>query len=268
MPNRATTKLLRSLFKLAIAAVLLFSSGMPVNAEEMDIGHLETANDTGINWLNFHCNRNGGSLSCDVFQTLIAHKVEPDQREKEISKKLSGNVVEEFKKAFGTTCDNLGKIQPLVNKSVETGIGQDGRKLNPNQAREAKIFLDSMAAACEHTNITAIRRFVEIGVDKDIHTCRVINSHSHMDFSLDPAAQVWISREGPTPSCGTVSVGTLEKDKGSAFWLYTEKVVRANPSGSLPNGLSCSNFHDRTMHYTWRAADNFVECTHIENGMN
>ncbi len=39
-------------------------------------------------------------------------------------------------------------------------------------------------------------------------------------------------------------------------------------NGMLPNGLSCNEFPDTTLHYTWRAALNYSECTIIENGMN
>jgi hypothetical protein len=80
---------------------------------------------------------------------------------------------------------------------------------------------------------------------------------------------MWLSREGPIGPCGSASIATLEKDKkaSSLYWLYTEKTLRMNPDGLLINGLSCSQFPDRVMQYTWRAADNFYECTHIENSM-
>jgi len=41
------------------------------NSQEIRIGHLETADDIGINWLFFHCNQAGNTLKCSIFQTLI-----------------------------------------------------------------------------------------------------------------------------------------------------------------------------------------------------
>jgi hypothetical protein len=196
------------------------------------------------------------------------HKVEPADREKEINKKMAGDPVEEFKRTFAEPCKNIDQLLDLVRKSVATGVGQDGRKLNPRQAQETELFIESMADTCKNNNQDTVKHFVEIGVDKDLQTCRVVNNYSHINFSFDPTTQMWLSKEGPTGPCGSISVATLERDKKSPFWLYTEKVIWTNPAGSLPNGLSCSQFHDRTLHYTWRAANNFSECTHIENGMN
>ena len=44
-------------------------------AEEVRIGHLETKDDTGINWLYFRCEKpTATQMRCDVFQTLIYKK--------------------------------------------------------------------------------------------------------------------------------------------------------------------------------------------------
>jgi hypothetical protein len=175
-----------------VTAALLFhlAFGAAGSAEELNIGHLETGDDTGINWLNFHCNQNSGSLTCDVFQTLIMHKVEPAEREKEINKKMAGDVVQEFKRAFADPCKNIDQLLELVRKSVATGVGRDGRNLNPRQAQEAKLFFESMADTCKNSNQGTIKHFIEIGVDKDIHTCRVINNYSPMKFSFDTTTQM------------------------------------------------------------------------------
>jgi hypothetical protein len=251
------------------AFLLLVISAAIGNAQELAIGHLETSDDTGINWLNFNCNQNASRLSCEVFQTLIMHKVEGSNRDSEVQKQMTGNVVQDFQNAFGETCKNIDQLTEMIRKTVETGIGMDGRKVNREQALDGKAYFDNLADACRHTDLKTVRKFVETNIDKDVHTCRVVNSHSHIDFSYEPSTKTWVSNEGPSGVCGSITAGILEKDPKSKsnFWLYTEKVIRTIPGGILSNGLSCSNFPDRTMHYTWRAASNFLQCTYIENAM-
>jgi hypothetical protein len=238
------------------------------NAQELAIGHLETQDDIGINWLNFHCDQNGNRLSCDVYQTLIMHKVEASDREAKIREQMTPNVIQDFQKAFGEACKNVDQLSAIIEKTIQTGIGQDGRKVNRDQALDARSYFDSLADACKHTDAKTIQKFIETMTDKDIHTCREVDSFSHIDFSYEPTTKTWVSNEGPSGVCGTITAGILEKDHNLNFWLYTEKVIRTIPGGSLLNGLSCSKFPDRTMHYTWRATSNFVQCTYLENAMN
>ena len=63
--------------KAVLFSVYLLLTAFGANAQELRIGHLETADDTGINWLFYHCNQNGQVLKCDVFQTLIFKNMEP-----------------------------------------------------------------------------------------------------------------------------------------------------------------------------------------------
>src|SRR5690349_14944166 len=67
-------KLLASCFVLLAALVV---PGV-VSSQEIQIGHLETPDDTGgINWLFFHCNQARQTLKCTVFQTLILTTLKP-----------------------------------------------------------------------------------------------------------------------------------------------------------------------------------------------
>jgi len=251
---------------IVIALALIFSMSRLSDAQELRIGHLETKDDIGINWLNFHCNQSGGNLTCDVFQTLIMHKVEAKDRETKIQEKIVNN--DDFQKNFGEICKHIDELISIGQNSLRTGRGADGSTINVRAAQEGLLNFNAIAAACKNPNSKTIRNFVELSVDHDIHTCRVINNYSRMTFSWDTATGMWLSKEGPIGPCGSVSIATLEKDKNAPlFWLYTEKTLWMNPDGQLINGLSCSQMRDRVMHYTWRAADNFYECTHIENSM-
>lgn len=63
--------------KLLLFALGILLAPLGAMSQELRIGHLETANDTGINWLFFHCNQGGSTLNCSVFQTLIFTNMEP-----------------------------------------------------------------------------------------------------------------------------------------------------------------------------------------------
>src|SRR5258705_2676811 len=84
---------------VVIAALML--SGVAV-AEEVRIGHLETKDDSGINWLYFRCEKPAATqMRCDVFQTLI-YKTKSDAKIKaELKQQASMDLLAEFNKNFG-----------------------------------------------------------------------------------------------------------------------------------------------------------------------
>jgi hypothetical protein len=255
------------LLKIAACALLLFCTGVVGHAQELEIGPLESNNDTGIKWLNFWCRQQGNTLGCDVFQTLIMHKVEPADWQEEVDKKITSDAETDFRNNFGSACKNIDQILSKITKTAETGVGPDGRKVNPRQAQDGKVYLDALAQVCKNTNRKTIRHFIEVMTDKDVRTCQVSNSYAHMSFNYDFPTQMWVSREGPQGPCGFIIVATLEKDKQNpSFWAYTERKLYTNPSANFePLGPACSQFHDRTAHYTWQAADNFEDCTYLTN---
>jgi len=107
-----------------------------------------------------------------------------------------------------------------------------------------------------------------IFVDPKSSTCSVVNDYSESKFSYGEAIQAWTSKEGPTGTCGRVSVGTLAHDPSERrFWIYTERKFNTNPDGMF-NGVPCRKFPDETLNYTWKAAANRVSCSVIRNLMN
>src|SRR5258708_39722653 len=63
--------------KSYLVALSVLLASFAAQSQEVRIGHLETANDTGINWLFFHCSQAGSALRCAVFQTLMITNQEP-----------------------------------------------------------------------------------------------------------------------------------------------------------------------------------------------
>jgi hypothetical protein len=60
------------------------------SAEEVRIGHLETNDDTGINWVYFNCQKStSAQMQCDILQTLIMKKQTDAEIDTEL-KELNG----------------------------------------------------------------------------------------------------------------------------------------------------------------------------------
>jgi hypothetical protein len=71
-------------------------------AEEIRIGHLETKDDTGINWLYFRCEKStAAQMRCDVFQTLIMKKKSDSEIDAELKREAATDLLAEFNKNSG-----------------------------------------------------------------------------------------------------------------------------------------------------------------------
>lgn len=151
---------------------------------------------------------------------------------------------------------------------VEATLRALGREVNPRQAAEGAKMFDAMAEACRNTTKDTVRHFLEVMVDQKIATCTVLDDYSHMRFSWNGQTNAWVSQEGPGGPCGRISIATFERDGSTPFWKYTEKKITTKPDGLIVGLGSCQQFPDYTLNYTWRAAQNFAECTYVENAMN
>lgn len=59
------------LFLLSLTLGILVFDFSAVLAEEIDVGHLETSDDVGVNWAHWSCERTRSQLHCHIFTTLI-----------------------------------------------------------------------------------------------------------------------------------------------------------------------------------------------------
>jgi hypothetical protein len=228
----------------------------------------------------FHCQQNAQVLECDVFQTLIRHGLSPEKRAEYINQEMQDDPVGRF--ADKQRCEGVAVGKKVAEDAVKTGRGADGRPVTIGQAKDLLLLMSSMDDACHNPTLDKARRFFEEMADQKMRTCKVFNDYSHSRFTLNPSTQSWVFNSGPSGPCGTVIVGTLEHDRNvsssvsaqatavgmGGFWLYTERHIFTNRNGMLPNGLSCNEFPDSTLHYTWRAALDYSEYTIIEDGMN
>ena len=61
----------RSCFLLSLTLGLLLLNCKTSLAEDIEVGHLETADDNGLNWAFWACSRVGNQLHCHILQTLM-----------------------------------------------------------------------------------------------------------------------------------------------------------------------------------------------------
>jgi hypothetical protein len=244
-------------------------------AQSVDVGHLETKDDTGLNWLFLHCQRDGSVMDCDVFQTLFVHTLAPENRSEKIAKQMKGDkgdAVQEFIKSGGFgMCKDTAQMRNGLNQALKNGKQIDGKPISPKALKFIQNYLpvaSSIEEACHNPNLDSIRHMFEVQADRDQVSCKLYNTYSHLTFKWNPQTESWVSREGPGGDCGLVTIGTLQHDKGelvSAFWTYTEHRVITNPGGQAL-AASCSQLSDRTLNYTWRMDQTVEDCKYIESG--
>ncbi|SIO24790.1 hypothetical protein SAMN05443247_03127 [Bradyrhizobium erythrophlei] len=254
-------RLALSLRGIVFAAMLVLSYGAAF-AEEVRIGHLETKDDTGINWLYFRCEKLAATqMRCDVFQTLIMKKKSETEIDTELKRQAATDPLAEFNKGFGDSCksfvENEGKIK--------AGIGIDGKPFSPRTEGAGLAAVKAVIEVCKAPTQERASRFFKLMLDQDRRSCKVHNDHSQITFNLDLQTNSWISREGPTGPCGTFVLGALTQDPKNHFWSYVEKTLRTNPKGVLPTGQSCSLYPEHTLNYSWHTADTMEGCEFIES---
>jgi hypothetical protein len=228
------------------AAVSIALSTVPSQAEELQIGHLETADDSGsdgsqvANWLFLHCDHQKSKLYCDAFQTLIYHEISQAAREAEIAKMSQGDVVGDIKDTFKGGCGPLDQALAAAAK----GKTVDGRQLHQEGAQDTINSIRIMATACHNPSPANINAITAMLVDHEIKTCKVHQAHSQMEFTWDQTQTAWLLQQGPEAQCRTVTTGVLKKDPVSGFWDYTETQTHDDVM-ILGKNVSCKKF-DRT----------------------
>lgn len=262
---------MRELLLSALPGVVLtLLSSVARSAEPLEIGHLETADDVGISWQYWSCMKTGETLRCDITQTLINHEIDPSQRDVELKKKLAAETPETFRREMADVCKNSEAMQKVINEKLAAGKRPDGSPFTRQEAADIRSNFAALAATCNNPTAENIRRMVEQQVGQSTRTCVVTNVHDQDTLHWNAVLKEWESRTPETGPCGSITETRLHRDESTAgFWLMEERHLFKRPKGVLFNGASCSALPaDKTYHFTWRAAENAVECTYIKNSMN
>jgi hypothetical protein len=257
---------MRNMVKISALTTVFLGTLAPVLAEEVRIGHLETNDDTGINWLYFKCDQStAAQMRCDIFQTLIMKKKSHAEIDAELQRQAATDPLVEFSKNFGEACKPLLENAAKVQQAIKSGIGVDGKPINKRVVLSGWSMMKAMIEVCKKPTSESAGQFFKLMAEHDRRSCKVHNDHSQSVFAWSPQTNSWTSQEGPTGPCGTFVLGTLTQEPQSHFWHYVEKTLRTNPNGVLPNGQSCELFPEHTMNYTWQTTTTLEGCDFIES---
>jgi hypothetical protein len=106
--------------------------------QPLEIGHLETADDSGISWQFWSCDQTGTTLHCQITQTMISHEVEPTQKDAILKKRLTETTPESFRREMGDTCKNVDAIQREVESKLSAGKKPDGTTFARQEAADIR----------------------------------------------------------------------------------------------------------------------------------
>ena len=251
-----------NVFPCLLPVVLL---GFPAYAEQVNIGHLETNDDSALNWAFFHCDLLSDQITmhCDIFTTILYHKpIGIDSANKAIA---SNSALQLFNQIWGDQCKGTVAMIISGEKFVNKGVDAQGRPLNMRVALYAWPKFKAAAKVCTTQTEQEAKAFFTRWINEQKLTCTVHSGYSNKEFKWDKDTSTWISRQGPEGSCGSVQIGTLSQDQSSAFkfWQYSEKtyLTRGDFSG-------CEKFPDTSLNYTWKTTITVEDCKYIESEPN
>jgi hypothetical protein len=250
-----------------IALTTIFFCGLATTrAEEVRIGHLETNDGIGINWLYFKCDKsNATQMKCDIFQTLIMKKKNQNEIEEEMKQQTAGDPLAEFNKSFAEGCKSLVENGAKMQQGLESGIGMDGKPINKRIALSGWPVMQAMIDVCKNPTRDVAAKFFKLMMERESRTCKVHNDHSQSAFTWNYQTESWTTQEGPTGPCGTIVIGTLTQDPKNHYWHYVEKHLRTNPKGVIFNGQSCEKLPEYTLNYAWQTTVTQEGCDFIES---
>lgn len=256
----------------AVISLLAFLGAAAVSAAEtVEIGHLETGDDTGINWQFWTCDRAASTMHCHITQTFINHEVDPSQRDVALNNKLQQLPAQSFGQEMGDACTNVEQVRTFITGQLATGKKANGSALTRQEATDIRAQVDLMAVACKNSTPETVRAYMQQAVDQSTRTCVVTNISAEDTLRWNEIMKEWESRSPETGPCGAVTETRLHRDPTSklGYWLLDERHLFVRPNGTLPDGRSCSIIpSDKTYHFTWRATQNTVDCTYLKNSMN
>jgi hypothetical protein len=184
------------LLQSALVFTLAGSWLAPALSEEVKIGHLETNDDTGINWIYFICNTSEDRLrmQCQTFQTMIYKKKTQAQVDEAIKEQASRPALEEFNAEIGSACSDLVKMN--VDQAMSKGTGFDGRPINKRVVLAGLGLLKDTIEVCHHPSEESARALLTEIVKNGLRVCQVHSSYAEEYFEWKEASHSWVSQQG------------------------------------------------------------------------
>jgi|SRR5271157_1071584 len=105
--------------------------GFPAYAEEVNIGHLETNDDSALNWAFFHCNLllDRVTMRCDIFTTILYKSQDKDT---ETLKHAIGTnpALQVLKQFWSIDCGETIRASDEFDTLIKKGVDVQGMPLN------------------------------------------------------------------------------------------------------------------------------------------
>jgi len=252
---------------ILIISLILFCTNLAVAQEFPDAPSNEFLRDASgaRNAISIDCQRiyQSTQLKCKFFQMTVSYKLEPDELEASISAEIEK--VNTDPEALGDDpLEEVRKICPADNQD-RAEIEGKLRELSKGPRKDyAEGMLQVFKEACNAKDISDAKRvyikLVTLGSQNNAVTCKVWPNHWEEIFEYHNTleSQYWVTKSEPQGECGIINVSTLKKD-GKFFWKYDSRRVVTNSEGGGAL-LSCKNFEDRTVSYTWNPREHDVNC--------
>ena len=257
--------------KILSTGILFLATQAPLAAGFPDAPSNRFLNDgSGAkNAISMSCKRDyqGEKLNCDFIQMTVSYELDPKDFDKTIAEEIQKINTDDS--ALGK--DPIKEVKKFCfsSRKDKNKISDYFREMSKGPRKEyAEKMLSISDGACTANSISDVRKIAiklsTLAKKWETMTCKVrSNSWSETFVHHNTAdAQYWVTKSEPQGDCGVINVSTLKKD-GAYFWNYESKRIVTNKEGKTAL-LSCNEFEDRTVKYTWNQKEHDVNCKVIK----
>ncbi|MGR3504921.1 MAG: hypothetical protein ACU0B7_03510 [Paracoccaceae bacterium] len=205
-----------------------------------------THNRDLVSELTYGCRAvNTIEVSCEIKETWVERKSDPDQIEKSVSDTLAGLLGDKEKGEF---IEGACEVLPAIRDRIGGGIKPDDEdlsELSPKQIAVLEDMLSRLEAVCANKDIPSIEAHVRHFIEVQTKTCVVKSMNWQRNFRKNTDT-IWTavadaSKDGGI--CGVVTLDRLEK-KGQFFgWDYVKRSISSNPNEVILE-QSCAQRYD------------------------
>ena len=145
---------MRPLIGSLILVIVLLLGPSTALAEQVEIGHLETNDDTGVNWLYFQCDKTSGAeMRCGIFQTVITKKKDQAEIARDRQKAEADPLAEFNNNHLADGCKPFVENATKMEQAVKSGIGVDGKPVNRRVVLSGWPMLKAMIDVCKNPTL-------------------------------------------------------------------------------------------------------------------
>ena len=184
-------------------------------------------------------------VSCEIKETWVEHKSDPDQIEKLVSDMVASLSGEKEKVEF---IEGACEVLPAIKDRIGEGIKPDDEDLSdlsPKQIDVLEGLLVRLEAVCTNKDIQSIEAHVQHFIEAQTRVCVVKSMNWERNFRKNTDT-IWTavadqSKDGGI--CGVVTLDRLEKKAEVFSWDYVKRSISSNPNEIILE-QSCAQRHD------------------------